>query len=342
MGRVSGPVGQERIKMRMRKPFGGTWFEFQHHSPVEGTYWNRAMRAFTREQWQEKVREIASLGMEYLVLMCTSLPRMDGAESYYHTSLYPFAEGFACFDPMEALLSAADEQGMKVFISCGFYGQWDRTQENISSKKVERRAFQSMEELLRLYGGHTSFYGWYYPDETEILPYFDEDFLRYVNRYSAFADSLDPFKKKLIAPYGTNRLTADGRFTRQLESLCVDYVAYQDEVGVRKASPSDTRRAFEALRKAHDQAGRSALWCDLEIFDFEGETYRSPLIPADADRVRRQLESVQDYADVILMYQYQGMMNRPGTGAYCGHSQSTEYYLSLRFLSKRMNRGERN
>ena len=38
---------------------------------------------------------------------------------------------------------------------------------------------------------------------------------------------------------------------------------------------------FEKLKIAHDKAGRSQLWADIELFDFEGIVYNSALIPAD-------------------------------------------------------------
>ena len=50
----------------MLKTFSGSWFEFQHHNPPEGKYWNPVCRAFSEEQWREKVREMKSLDMKYI------------------------------------------------------------------------------------------------------------------------------------------------------------------------------------------------------------------------------------------------------------------------------------
>lgn len=63
----------------MLKTFSGSWFEFQHHNPPEGKYWNPVCRAFSEEQWREKVREMKSLDMKYIVLLCTSLVYEDYA-----------------------------------------------------------------------------------------------------------------------------------------------------------------------------------------------------------------------------------------------------------------------
>ena len=310
----------------MIKKITGTWFEFTHHNVPEGKYWNPICRHFSAEQWREKIREIKSLDMKYIVLMCTSLVYEDKAEAYFKTDIYPFAKDFACDDPIEALLSEADKCDIKVFVSTGFYGVWTHTMENMTSDDVTKRAFKAMEELYALYGHHKSFYGWYYPDETCISGHFHPDFITYCNRYTEFARSIDKSKKALIAPYGTNVLKADDEYVCQLESLDVDIIAYQDEIGVRKSRPDQTGAYYAALRKAHDKAGRSALWADMEVFEFEGDVYRSALIPAAVSRVESQLEAISEYCDEILCYQYLGMMNKPGTIAFCGHPGSIEYY----------------
>lgn len=312
----------------MQKPIVGTWFEFWHHNIAEGKYWNPVCRHFTAEQWEAKVDEIASVGMKYIVLLATGIGYDDSFECYFHTDLAPFAD-MACKDPIGALLKAADRNGIKVFVSTGFYGNWTHTMENMTSLEVTARAFKAMEQLWAQYGSHESFYGWYYPDETCIDGHFHPAFLEYVNRYSAHARKIAPGTKTLIAPYGTNILKADAEYVEQLKNLDVDIVAYQDEIGVRKSKPEDTAAYYRALREAHDAAGRSALWADMEVFQFEDQVYRSALLPATMERVERQIESIAPYVDEILCYQYQGMFNKPGTIAYCGHPDSVRFYEEL-------------
>ncbi len=316
----------------MIKKINGTWFEFTHHNTPEGKYWNAACRNFTEEQWREKVREIAGLGMKYIVLMCSSLVYEEYAEAYFKTDIYPFAKNFACENPIGALLDEADKHDIKVFISAGFYGVWTDTYTNMISPEVTKRAFKAMEELYSRYGRHKSFYGWYFPDETCIEGHFHPEFMKYTNAYSAYGKSFDKNLKALIAPYGTNILKADDGYIKQLEALDVDFIAYQDEVGVRKSTPGQTGAYYASLRAAHDRAGRAALWADMEIFEFEGQVYHSALIPASIERVKRQLEAISDYADEVLCYQYIGIMNRPGTAAFCGHPKSADYYTDYKLM----------
>ena len=136
----------------MIKWIEGSWFEFRHHNKVEGKYWNPVCRHFVPEQWEEKVAEMASLGMKYIVLLCTSLVEEgtgedDIAESYFQTDIYPLAD-FACKDPLETLLAAADRYNMKVFVSCGYYGNWLDPQNNMRDLQVQSRAFLAMEQLV--------------------------------------------------------------------------------------------------------------------------------------------------------------------------------------------------
>lgn len=314
----------------MNRKIDGTFFEFRHHNTAEGKYWNPALEKFTATQWREKVREISSLGMEYIVVMATALYE----RCYFKSSVFPFAD-MPCEDPIEALLSEADECGVKVFLGNGFYGDWRKAGENIKSQAVIDRSFKAMEELAQLYGHHKSFYGWYFPDETCIILRFSKDFIRYVNLCSARCRELTPEKKTLIAPYGTNLVLSSDYFARSLAEADVDFIAYQDEVGVKKTKVERTEKIFERLRKAHDKAGRAELWADIELFTFEGMVYKSALIPADFDRIKKQIENAAPYVDKILSYQYLGLMNPPSSTAFAGHENSAKLYEEYkRYIGK--------
>jgi hypothetical protein len=304
------------------KPISGSWFEFQHHGTVEGVDWNPQCARFTCEQWAAKIKEIADVGMEYLVLMATALDY----RAFFPTQIFPEWQ-LACPDPLEAVLSAADNYGVKFFVGGGFYGDWESAH-IISDPIANRKRLQAMEEIAKLYSHHRSFYGWYWPNEAFINRHYSEEFIRYVNTCSQLARRLTPGARILIAPYGTRVAVPDDKYVRQLESLDVDIIAYQDEVGVHKSSVEETPAFYEGLRKAHDRAQRAAIWADVEIFQFEGAVYKSAALPAPFPRVLRQLEAVSPWVDQILVYQYQGMMNKPDSAAFCGSAQSAKLYAA--------------
>ena len=153
---------------RTVKPIMGSWFEFQHHSLPEGVYWNPACEEFTCGQWSGKVREIAELGMEYLVLMCTALR----FKAFFDTRIFPKFE-LACGDPIETVLSEADDRGVKFFMGGGFYGDW-ASGDIITDPEASRKRLEAIEELTLRYGHHKSFYGWYWPNEAFINRYYRE------------------------------------------------------------------------------------------------------------------------------------------------------------------------
>jgi hypothetical protein len=306
------------------KPIVGSWFEFQHHAPVEGVDWNPACARFTAAQWDAKIKEMADAGLEYLVLMATAVYY----RSFYETHIYPKWK-LACPDPMEAVLAAADKYKVKFFIGGGFYGDW--TKDNTITDPVgSRKRLQSIEEVARIYGHHPSFYGWYWPDEACINPHYSPEFIQYVNTNSRLARELKPHAPIMIAPYGTRIAIPDDQYVRQLDAMDVDIVAYQDEVGVQKSKVTETAAFYEGLRKAHDRAQKAKIWADIELFQFEGEVYNSALMPAPFDRVLRQLEAVSPWVDKILVYQYQGMMNKPDSVAFAGCPESAKLYSDYR------------
>ena len=95
-----------------------------------------------------------------------------------------------------------------------------------------------------------------------------------------------------IAPYNIKKEKCDDYFVRQLEQLNVEIVAYQDGVGVGATRLEDSARYYENLSKAHQKAGRSRIWADMELFYFEQTTHGS-LLPADFNnRIIHQMEAI--------------------------------------------------
>lgn len=304
----------------MVKKISGSWIEFKHANFAEGKYWNEECAKFTCKQWEEKIKEQAEIGMEYLVLMSSAL----NGKAYFKTDILPI-EKIGCDNPMETLLSAADKFNIKFFVSNGFFLQWDEI-DKYNSSEIVKRHLKAMNQIAEQFSHHKSFYGWYFPIEAFINGHFQDEYIDNVNKQSKEASIITPAAKKLIAPFGTRVCANDEKYLRQLDELDVDFIAYQDEVGVQKTRVDELTKIYENLRKSHDKIGKSALWADVEIFEFEGEVYKSALIPAEFERVEKQLQAVSPFVDVILVYQYLGIMNKPGTSAFTGHKNSTKLY----------------
>jgi len=303
------------------KPIVGSWFEFEHHNQVGAKHWNHILPKFTTEQWKTLVYEMHEIGMEYLVLLSVAY---DG-KTYYPSALQP-RHDFVCEDPLEAVLSAADECGVKFFISNDYWADWTKVEKAMKDEAIWHIREKGMEETAEKYAHHKSFYGWYYPNESELRPVFDNFAVEYINRCSQIARSLTPNALTMVAPYGTQYIKLNDQYIKQLEQLDIHIIAYQDEIGVQKIKPGEAGKHFEDLYIMHAKAGRARLWADIEIFEFENEIYRSPGIAAPFERVLQQLADVSPYVEHILAYQYQGMMNKPGTSAFAGHENSLKLY----------------
>lgn len=314
------------VNYSMIKKITGSWFEFQHHSSIEGVYWNETLKDFTHEDWFNLVKEMKEFGMDKLVLMHVALNH----KTYYKSKILP-QHTLRTENPLETLLSAADKYNMKVFIGNGFWGKWD-DDNIILDKDAKRRRRVAFEELLELFGHHPSFYGWYWASEAWIQTYYSEEFINYANYNSAIARKLSPDKKIMIAPCGTRTVPYDDKYLKQLDILDVDIIAYQDEVGCRKISENATAEVFKKLKKAHDKVGKSAIWADVEVFEFEGDVYKSKLKAAPLKRVKKQIEAVSPFVEEILIYQYQGMISNPGTPVTTGHPDSSKLFLELKNL----------
>ena len=328
---ASSRLASDEGKKQGTKPIVGSWFEFEHHNQAEGKYWNPLVRKFTTAQWKAKIKEMHEAGMEYLVLLAVAYE----GKTYYPSKLQ-LRHDYASDDPLEAVLEAADECGIKFFISNDYWSDWTQVEKAMKDEAIWRLREKGMEEVVERYAHHKSFYGWYYPHESGFNRVIEEITIQYVNRCTKKAKSLTPQALTMIAPYGTKTIRYDDNFIRQLERLDIDIMAYQDEVGVRKTQAGTASQYYEALRKMHDKAGKAHLWADLEIFDFEGDVYRSALIPASFERIQTQLEDISQYVDNILIYQYLGMMNRPGSQAFAGHKDSEKLYTDyMNWLQKR-------
>lgn len=300
--------------------------DFQHQNPHDGDYWNAATRQFIAAQWQGKVAEMAALGLHYIVIMSSALDN----KAFYPSAFMPRHE-LVCEDPIAAVLEAAHQNGLRVFVSAGFYGH--TTEETSDASDYYDWHTHLADELWRRYRHAPAFYGWYVPNEAEIKGHFSHGFMTFIGRFAPYLKHLAPDHRVLIAPYGTRNVTEDAEYVAQLRVLGtagVDFIAYQDEVGVRKTQVEELPEIYARLRRLHDRAGDGhkapALWADTEIFEFEGATYASALVPASLGRIQSQLAAIAPHVDVMLCYQTHGLMNPPDSPQFCGHPDTVRLW----------------
>jgi len=293
----------------------GSWFDFYHPNPYEGDTWNATTQRFTANDWYLKLQEMKEAGMDTLVLLNVALH----GRAFYPSEIWSYRWDTVCPDPLEAVLDAGDRLGLTIYVGNGFYTTPIMGSLSISGDTSQLQ-YDFAKELAERYGHHVSFSGWYLPVEAAIFTHFSDEYIAYANRMSDYLRKLGP-EKVFIAPYGTRSITGDAKFVDQVRSLDVDYIAYQDEIGVARTTFEAVDETFARLREAHDRAGKP-LWSDLEIFQFHGKV----LHPAPFERVKRQFEILSKYSDKVLCYQYLGMMNKPGSPVHAGNEASVQLY----------------
>jgi len=305
------------------KPIEGSWMSIQWNDSRH-LYWNSVTAQYTDKQWEAAVKEVADIGMKYLIILAVGI----GGKAFYRSRLLEKWE-IACSDPLGVILRAAEKYGIRVFVSAEWHGDWPTLEELNEPARVKNR-LAMMEEVAHLYGDYPAFYGWYFPTEGYIDPLFPESCMEYLRTTSSEARRLTGKRPLLFAPYYTCKARDHNALAKQIAGMDIDIIAWQDEVGCQRQTPEQSKRAFEVLRKAHDKAGRAALWADVETFDWETpeiNSQKTPLVPASWDRLYKQLEAVSPFVDVITVYQYQGLMSQPYSSAPAGRSDAVNLYL---------------
>jgi hypothetical protein len=263
------------------------------------------------ELWRLKIKELSEMGIEYIVLMYVA----NDTKSFYPSDFMQHAYPSGRESPVDAVMNAADEHDMKVFMSTG----WAKDQDdNPGLPEIRAIQIKIMHETASLYSKRKSFYGWYLPCEDVVGPYLSQKAVDAVNLLTAEARNLTPKAKVLISPYGL-RLAKfdDGVFAEQIAKLKVDIVAYQDEIGcVVEAMPlPHMKENFNHLREVHNKT-KIELWSNNELFTWEkGLNIRpSALIPAPFPRFLSQLTGVSEAGvDEVVSFAVCGILDKPGS-----------------------------
>ena len=114
------------------KPITGTWINLAYQD-VRNKYTNPQYLDNTDpDLWRQKVKELADMGVEYLVFMAVA----NEGEAYYPSKLmsHVYAEGKE--SPVDAIMDMAAQLDMKVFMSTG----WAKNQDdNLRDPAIKQR-----------------------------------------------------------------------------------------------------------------------------------------------------------------------------------------------------------
>ncbi|MCS2442975.1 DUF4434 domain-containing protein [Bacteroides uniformis] len=116
--------------IRSIQQISGAWTGIYHWSEEEGKHRNQDIKKMTDDHWREMIRSMHKIEMDMVVIQevfrhqayigsSTTVEDYPG-KAFYPSKLYPGRMDIAAEDPIEAILSEADKQGMQVLMG-GWY-----------------------------------------------------------------------------------------------------------------------------------------------------------------------------------------------------------------------------
>ncbi len=285
----------------------------------EGLLWNEELIKMTDANWRELMLAMQEIGMNIIVVqeMFRNAEYVDahdmGQRGYRGKSFYPsrWAAGrmeIASPDPLETILTVADEREMHVFVPVGLYAWFDFSEGSLQWHK------NVATELWQRYGRHPSFYGWYVSEEIHgwlspeekdeaVIDRHHAEIVHFFKEFRAHVRALAPDKPVMLASNSHHVPRAAAVYPRllaHLDILC--------PFGFHRMPPNDVsgEEAAGLLQRLCDEAGMH-LWMDLEAFLFgqHGELYPRPI-----DGLISDLQRFPNF-EKILCFQFSGLFNAP-------------------------------
>ena len=329
--RTERPIQIIPSDVRSTKKIDGAWINFYHWSETEGVFWNSEIKKMTDSQWGELINAQHSLQMNIVVVQEVFRNEMysgrntiekDGYQGlgFYPSNLFPGRMPITALDPLEAVLTAADKDGMNVFMAVGLYAWFDFSKGSLEwHKKVA-------DELWEKYGHHPSFYGWYISEEqVGSLGNEEErkDIVEFFKYFSEYVHQLTPDKPIMLATNAHGLRGAEVTYSKLLP-----YLDILCPFGFHRMPEGDLNgeQAAEKLQSLCDEAG-SHLWMDMEVFDFSGPD--NALVPRSIAGLLSDLHRFPNF-EKILCYQYPGLLNSPSMSIKPGGENTVKLYLDYK------------
>ena len=321
----------------------GCWISMYHWSEDEGRLFNRDLRKLKDEDFAQQIRDMSAIGIRGVVIQNlfasdayvghhTMTCEKYSGRAFYPSKLYPGRVSITAKDPVEAILSAADECGMHVLMGIGLFAWFDFSEESLRwHKQVAREVFER-------YGSHSSFYGWYVSEEImgdlyfsympensfrwKELPAFFREFRKYVH-------TLAPTKPIAFAPNNI-RFEHYGHIWRK--------ILPEIDILIPFAFARDPEHwNVEAIRQICDSCN-THMWVDMEIFDMP---FENGLFPKQIDGLMREIDAYQTL-EQCYGYQYTGLLNHPSSPYNLGGEAAKQLYRSYEKVYRKSEKGRKN
>lgn len=309
----------------------GCWVSIYHWSEDEARYFNKALKQMKDEDFKDHIRAMKPLGINGIIIQsvfdnnayanCHDMKHTGyTGKSFYPSKLYPGRIELSAYNPVEAILSAADECDMHVFVGVGLYAWFDFSPESLQWHKEV--AF----ELYEMYGHHKSFYGWYVSEEIfgalyaewDKVPYEKyKDIAVFFKEFKAYVKTLAPTKPVALAPNNINFTNYEREWQTILPNIDV-LIPFAFARDLQNLNVTDIKRICEECG-AH-------MWVDMEVFQ---NPFPDGLIPKDIDELINEIR-IYDDVEQIYGYQFTGMLNPPDSPFDLGGEPAKQLYVKYK------------
>lgn len=321
----------------------GCWVSIYHWSESEARWFNPDLKKLSNHDWKEQIFAMNRVGIKGIVIQNVfesdkyvnqhdmTVETYNG-KAYYPSKLYNERCSITAEDPLEAILSAADEVGMNVLVGVGLYAWFDYSNESLKWHK------EVTKELNRLYGHHSSLYGWYMSEEMfgsfyyDYPPVPDEKYKEVVNffkEYKAFAQELTPTKPVALAP---NNI----RF-HEYEKEWKEVLANVDILIPFAFARDPENMNIDEIAHICKTCG-THFWVDMEMFEYP---FDNGLMPKLYDELIKEIRTY-DKLEQIYGYQFTGIMNSPENKYNLGGQKSKNLYEEYSKYHKKVTHFERD
>ena len=306
----------------------GCFVTLYHWSELEGAYYNEGLAKLTDEQWKEQVYAMHEIGVTGILIQnvfdCNEYVHQHDmtadtyrGRAFYDSKLYAPRMPIAAKDPIEAILTAADECDMVVFPGVGMYAWFDFSPQSLEWHK------RVSDELLERYGHHKSFYAMYISEEIMGALYYgydpvpDEkykDIQNFFKEYKAYLQEKRPTMPVALAPNNIRMHCYQDEWSGILENL---------DIMIPFAFARSENNVAE-IAEMCEKTG-THFWVDMEIFDFPFDEGR--LRPKTIDMLKKEIRQY-DALEQIYGYQFTGLMNPPGKRYGMGLEETEVLYAA--------------
>jgi len=282
--------------------------------------------------WGALVRSMREIGMKMIVIQQTEYAENGDNDP---TRLYKVSDTSPTTprrdDATEKILTEADPD-MTVFMGLVDVppSEWDKTVKAspveldtylLDEKKgLATKNIAAADRIWALYHRHSSFNGWYIPLEMWNFSFPDNNqedknkkvqsmrrFWKKVTNHLATLDQRDNKKRDVaIATYFNSTLidakATEKLYTDLLKDVGIKILMLQDGVGAR--SPVDWEKLREYYIGFRNACGKNnvTFWTDTEL-------YESRMIPADIERLKKQLQVESEFTVTAIGWDYYQYMN---------------------------------